>query len=228
MNKTQDAIRILIADDHPIFRHGVRQLLEAEPDFVVVGEAGDGTEVIEMVPRLRPDIVLLDLAMPRVAGMEALRELSVSPPLNGPAPKIVLLTVAIEKKQIVEALQLGAHGIVLKDAAAQLLIKALHAVIAGQYWVGRELVGDLVQYLRRITPAAPAVKSEEAPQLTKRERQIVSSIVAGMTNREIAEKLAISEDTVKHHLSRIFDKVGVSHRLELAMFAVNNALIEKE
>ncbi len=227
MSKTQDAIHLLIADDHPIFRHGVRQLLEAEPDFVVVGEAGDGAEVIDMVPRLHPDVVLLDLAMPRVAGMEALRELSASPASSAPAPKIVLLTVAIEKKQIVEALQLGAHGIVLKDAAAQLLIKALRAVIAGQYWVGRELVGDLVQYLRRIAPPAP-VKGEEASRLTIRERQIVSAIVAGMTNREIAEKLAISEDTVKHHLSRIFDKVGVAHRLELAMFAVNNGLLEKE
>jgi DNA-binding NarL/FixJ family response regulator len=229
MTKTPDAIRILIADDHPIFRHGVRQLLEAEPDFVVVGEAGDGAEVIEMVPRLHPDIVLLDLAMPRVAGMEALRELSASPASSetARAPKIVLLTVAIEKKQIVEALQLGAHGIVLKDAAAELLIKALHVVIDGQYWVGRELVGDLVQYLRRIAPQAP-VKAEEAPLLTRRERQILSTIVAGMTNREIAERFAISEDTVKHHLSRIFDKVGVSHRLELAMYAVNNGLIGKE
>jgi two-component system, NarL family, nitrate/nitrite response regulator NarL len=227
MSKTQDAIRLLIADDHPIFRHGVRQLLEAEPDFVVVGEAGDGAEVIDMVPQLHPDVVLLDLAMPRVAGMEALRELSVSPSSSAPGPKIVLLTVAIEKKQIVEALQLGAHGIVLKDAAAQLLIKALRAVISGQYWVGRELVGDLVQYLRRIAPPAP-VKGEAAARLTARERQIVSSIVAGMTNREISEKLAISEDTVKHHLSRIFDKVGVAHRLELAMFAVNNGLLEKE
>ncbi|MDE3135504.1 MAG: response regulator transcription factor [Acidobacteriota bacterium] len=227
MNKTPDPVHLLIADDHPIFRHGLRQLLEAEPDFRVVAEAGDGAEVIEMVPRLHPDIVLLDLAMPRVAGMEALRELSASPSSGAPAPKIVLLTVAIEKKQIVEALQLGAHGIVLKDAAAQLLIKALRAVIAGQYWVGRELVGDLVQYLRRIAPAAPE-KGAETPLLTKREHQILSAIVGGMTNREIAERFAISEDTVKHHLSRIFDKVGVSNRLELAMFAVNNGLIEKE
>jgi two-component system nitrate/nitrite response regulator NarL len=227
MNKTLEPIRLLIADDHPIFRHGLRQLLEAEPDFRVVGEAGDGAEVIEMVPRLHPDIVLLDLAMPRVAGMEALRELSGPPSAAAPTPKIVILTVAIEKKQIVEALQLGAHGIVLKDAAAQLLIKALHAVIDGQYWVGRELVGDLVQYLRRIAPAAPE-QAAETPQLTKRERQILSAIVGGLTNREIAERFAISEDTVKHHLSRIFDKVGVSHRLELAMFAVNNGLLEKE
>lgn len=227
MNKPTEFIRILIADDHPIFRHGVRALLEAEPDFQVVGEASDGAEVLEMVPKLQPDILLLDLAMPRVAGMEALRELASARAASGPSPSIVLLTVAIEKRQIVEALQIGAHGIVLKDAAAQLLIKALRTVIGGQYWVGREAVVDLVQYLRRITPVG-AAKGEEARLLTTRERQILSAIVGGLTNREIAAKLSISEDTVKHHLSRIFDKVGVSHRLELAMFAVNHGLIQEE
>lgn len=224
MNKTSNTIRILTADDHPIFRHGLRALLEAEPDFEVVGEAADGNEVLEMVPRLKPDILLLDLAMPNMAGMEALRELSASSTPSASAMHIVLLTVAIEKRQIVEALQLGAHGIVLKDAAAQLLIKALRAVLLGQYWVGRESVADLVQYLRRISSPAPQQRAG-APPLTAREGQILSAVVAGLTNREIAEKLSISEDTVKHHLSRIFDKVGVSHRLELAMFAVNHGLV---
>ena len=227
MNKNMHPIRILIADDHPIFRRGLRALLEAEPDFEVAGEAADGTEVLEMVPRLRPDVLLLDLAMPRLAGMETLRELAASSAPPGQPLRIVILTVAIEKKQIVESLQLGAHGIILKDAAAQLLIKALRSVIAGQYWVGRESVGDLVEYLRRISSPAP-IGREGTPSLTSREREILSAVVMGLTNREIAEKLSISEDTVKHHLSRIFDKVGVSHRLELAMYAVNHGLIEKD
>jgi two-component system nitrate/nitrite response regulator NarL len=223
MNKTRNLVRILIADDHPIFRHGLRTLLESEPDFQIVGEASDGADVLEMVPRLRPDVLLLDLAMPRLAGMEALRELAASRGDSASGPRIVLLTVAIEKKQIVEALQLGAQGVVLKDAAAQLLIKALRAVLAGQYWVGRESVADLVQYLRRISASTPAQR-DDARLLTTREREILSAIVGGFTNREIAEKLTISEDTVKHHLSRIFDKVGVSNRLELAMYAVSHGL----
>ncbi|HVB33216.1 MAG TPA: response regulator transcription factor [Patescibacteria group bacterium] len=224
MNKTSRVIRILIADDHPIFRRGLRVLLEAEPDFQIVGEAADGAEVLEMVPRLGPDVLLLDLAMPRLGGMEALRELAAAPAPSDPPLRIVLLTVAIEKKEIVEALQLGARGVVLKDAAAQLLIKALRTVILGQYWVGRESVGDMVQYLRRISSPV-SIGRKGAPQLTTRERQILSAIVSGLTNREIAQKLTISEDTVKHHLSRIFDKVGVSHRLELALFALNHGLV---
>lgn len=227
MKKTAERIRILAADDHPIFRHGLRGLLEAEPDFQVVGEAADGTEVLEKVPALQPDVLLLDLAMPRLGGMEALRELARTSAGARQGLRIVVLTVAIEKRQILEALQLGAHGIVLKDAAAQLLIKALRAVVSGQYWVGRESVADLVQYLRRLAPAVPD-KPGQVRLLTSREREILSAIVGGLTNREIAEKLSISEDTVKHHLSRIFDKVGVSHRLELAMFAVNHGLVRED
>lgn len=227
MKKMACSIDILLADDHPIFRHGLRALLEAEPDFRIVGEAADGSEVVDLVRRLRPAVLLLDVAMPHVGGLEALRELVSEPLPSGDLPRIVLLTVGIEKRQIVEALQLGAHGIVLKDAAAQLLIQALRTVVSGQYWVGREAVADLIQYLRRIAPASVSGQ-EETRVLTSREKEIVSSIVAGLTNREIAEKLSISEDTVKHHLSRIFDKVGVSHRLELAMFAINHGLVQVE
>lgn len=227
MKPSDGVVRLLIADDHPIFRHGLRALLESEPDFQVVGEAADGNDVLAMAPRLQPDVLLLDLAMPRLGGMEALRELATAAAPSRRALRIVLLTVAIEKRQIVEALQLGARGVVLKDAAALLLIKALRVVLAGQYWVGREPVPDLVQYLARLAPAASA-KDRQEPALTGREREILSAIVAGLTNREIAEKLGISEDTVKHHLSRIFDKVGVSHRLELAMFAVNHGLLRSD
>lgn len=212
-------IRILIADDHPIFRDGLKRLLESEPDLRVVGEACDGIEAIELVKKLAPEILLLDLAMPRLAGLEALRELSTK---TLPV-RVILLTAAAEKQQIVEALQLGARGVVLKDSATQILLKSIRAVMDGEYWVGRESVSNLVQYLRNLIDSSPPVPRRRYG-LTPRELEIISAVVAGYANREIAEHFRISEDTVKHHLSNIFDKLGVSTRLELALFAVNQAL----
>ena len=212
-NRKSQPIRVLIADDHPIFRDGLRRLLEAESRCVVIGEACDGAEAVKQARLLKPDILLLDLAMPRHPGLEALREMSTS---AGPhLVRIILLTAAAEKNQIVEALQLGARGVVMKDSATQLLLKSIDTVMAGEYWVGRESVSNLVQYLRN---------RQKKFGLTPRELEIVSAVVAGYANKEIAEYFKISEDTVKHHLSNIFDKLGVSTRLELALFAVNQSL----
>ena len=218
-NGRAQPIRILIADDHPIFRDGLRRLLEAEPDLKVVGEACDGAEAVKLVRQLRPDILLLDLAMPRHPGLEALREMS-SGPSN--SVRVILLTAAAEKNQIVEALQLGARGIVMKDSATQLLLKSIHTVMAGEYWVGRESVSNLVQYLRMLVQSSGEEARQKKFGLTPRELEI--AVVAGYSNKEIAEYFKISEDTVKHHLSNIFDKLGVSTRLELALFAVNQSL----
>src|SRR5579862_1555867 len=214
-------VRLVIADDHPIFRDGLRRLLEAEADFKVLGEASDGAEAVKLARSMKPDILLLDLAMPKHPGLEALRDLSTG---SATPVRVILLTAAAEKSQIVEALQLGARGVVLKDSATQLLLKAIHTVMSGEYWVGRESVSNLVQYLRTLVQSS----SDEARQrkfgLTPRELEIVAAVVAGYSNKEIAEYFKISEDTVKHHLSNIFDKLGVSTRLELALFAVNQAL----
>ncbi|MCI0355397.1 MAG: response regulator transcription factor [Acidobacteria bacterium] len=221
MEKGASKIRILIADDHAIFRDGLKKLLESEPDFTVVGEAGDGAEAIRLAQKLKPDILLLDLAMPRMPGMTALRELTTSP-----APvRTIVLSAAVGKEQIVEALQLGARGVVLKESATQQLLKSMRTVMAGEYWVGRESVSDLVQYLRVASGVAPGAQKKQFG-LTPRELEIVGTIVAGYTNRDIAQKFAISEDTVKHHLTNIFDKLGVSTRLELALFAINHNLAE--
>jgi len=221
-SRRSQPIRILLADDHPIFRDGLRRLLEAEPDLKVIGEACDGSEAVKMARQLKPDILLLDLAMPRMPGLEALREMS-SGPANS-SVRVILLTAAAEKKQIVEALQLGARGVVLKDSATQLLLKSIHTVMSGEYWVGRESVSNLVQYLRNLVQSFGEESKQKKFGLTPRELEIVSAVVAGYSNKEIAEYFKISEDTVKHHLSNIFDKLGVSTRLELALFAVNQAL----
>jgi DNA-binding NarL/FixJ family response regulator len=211
-------IRIVLADDHPVFRRGLRDLLESEPDFRVVGEASDGTEVLKLVRKAKPDVLLLDLAMPHFDGLEALRELAAS---SLPVRTIVL-TVAIEKDQIIEALQLGARGIVLKDATTTLVIKSIRKVMTGQYWVGHESITDLVQYISGLLPAAGKRKDFE---LTQREREILTAIVAGFTNKDIAQKFSLSEETVKKHLTHIFDKTGTSNRLELAIFAIHQSLV---
>ncbi len=212
-------INILIADDHPIFRDGLRRLLEAE-GLKVIGEACDGAEAVKMARELKPDILLLDLAMPRHPGLEALRDLG----SGQQSVRVILLTAAAEKQQIVEALQLGARGVVLKDSATQLLLKSIHTVMSGEYWVGRESVSNLVQYLRSLVQSSGEEARQRKFGLTPRELEIVSAVVAGYANKEIAEYFKISEDTVKHHLSNIFDKLGVSTRLELALFAVNQSL----
>ena len=221
MEKRSHPIRIVIADDHPIFRDGLRRLLESESDMKVVGEACDGREAVKLATEIKPDILLLDLAMPHHTGLDALRDLNTS---SAGAVRIILLTAAVEKKQMVEALQLGARGVVLKDSATQLLLKSIHAVMAGEYWVGRDSVSNLVQYLRNLMQSTNEETKQKKFGLTPRELEIVSAVVAGYANREIAEYFKISEDTVKHHLSNIFDKLGVSTRLELALFAVNQGL----
>jgi DNA-binding NarL/FixJ family response regulator len=137
---------------------------------------------------------------------------------------VIVLTAAAEKGQIVEALQLGARAVVLKDSATRMLLKAIHTVMAGEYWVGREIVSNLVQYLRTLMQSTQQEVRHKKFGLTPRELEIVSAVVAGFSNKEIAEYFKISEDTVKHHLTNIFDKIGVSTRLELALFAVNQSL----
>jgi len=216
----EPTIRIVIADDHPIMREGLRRLLDAQPPFQVVGQAADGEEAVSRVRDLRPDVLLLDLAMPRAGGLEALRRIQA----EQVGVRTVLLTAAIDAEQTVEALEYGARGIILKMSATRLLYKCLHAVMNGEYWVGHEHVPDIVRLVadhrRRADDRSPAAS------LTSRELQIVAAIVDGTSNKEIAAALGLSEQTVKNHLSNIFDKTGVSNRLELAMYALHHRLTD--
>ena len=219
MAKKSAKIRILIADDHAVFRYGLRALLESEPRFTVVGEAVDGSEVAKLTSELKPTVLMLDLAMPRVTGIEVLRELASA---QGEVRTIVL-AAAIEKNQIVEALQLGARGILLKDAAIQLVAECIEKVVAGDFWVGHEAVTSLVDYLHGLKRSAEG-KAEQR-LFTPREQEIIAAILTGCVNKEIAVRLSISEDTVKRHLSNIFDKAGVSSRLELAVWSRNKGFL---
>jgi two-component system nitrate/nitrite response regulator NarL len=224
MTKGSGTVRIVLADDHPIFRDGLRKLLEAEDGFQVIGEAGDGKEAVDIVRRLKPDILLLDLSMPSRSGLEALRDLE----SLCHVVRTIVLTVAIDRKEIVEALQLGARGIVLKESATQVLLKSVRSVMADQYWVGRGSVASIVQALRELTPSKSEAARTKKFGLTPREMEIIGAIVEGCANKEIAAKCQISEETVKHHLTNIFDKLGVSNRLELALFAANHHLVTRD
>lgn len=213
-------VRILIADDHPVVRIGVRNLLGSQPGLVVVGEAADGEEAVKLTSELRPDILLLDLSMPRMPGLEALRELTDAAPYL----RTILLTSEIEKKQVLEALQLGARGIVLKNAVLEDLTASVRSVMAGHYWLRGGEVTNLVSVLKELmVEAAPAPKNTFG--LTPRELDVVRNVVQGGTNRDIATSLGISEETVKRHLTNAFDKTGVSNRLELALFAMHHQLV---
>jgi two-component system nitrate/nitrite response regulator NarL len=215
----QQEIRILIADDHSIFRDGVRKLLEAEGGFTIVGEATNGTEALDLVNDLRPDVLLLDISMPELTGLEVLRRL---PKQTAPL-RTILLTASVEKSEIIEALLLGAHGIVPKQSASRMLFKSIRTVMAGEFWVSRDLVSDLVETLRGPSSSGVGAKTMG---LTRRELEVIAAVVEGQVNKDIAQTFHISEYTVKHHLTRIFDKLGVSNRVELAMFAVNHELVK--
>lgn len=206
-----DRIRLILADDHPIVLDGLVQLFRVEPDFEVVARCRDGEEALREVRAHRPDVLVLDVRMPRRDGLEVLRTLR----QEEIPTRIVLLTAAVEEEQLVEALRLGVGGVVLKEMAPHLLIEAVREVHAGGSWLDKGSVSRIVTKLLHQDEG----KREAAGLLTPRELEIVRMVARGLRNRAIAEELLISEGTVKIHLHNIYQKLAVDGRLELAVYA---------
>jgi two-component system nitrate/nitrite response regulator NarL len=220
MSRLVETYKVMIADDHAIFRDGLRRLLESESHIKVVSEASNGFEAFRLARLHRPDVLLLDMAMPRSNGLEVLTKLKEGE-YDG---KVLILTADIDQRQLEAALRLGARGMVRKESATQVLFAAIDAVMEGMYWVGCEQLSSIENFLKK--EGTSRFASQQKFGLTKREMEIVPLIVAGCTNKDIAQQFTLSEDTVKHHLTNIFDKVGVSTRLELALFALHHKLVE--
>ena len=218
-------IRIVVADDHPIFRDGLCKLLALEEDFEVVAQAQDGRQVLDVLQQHEPDILLLDLKMPGLDGLATLQRLQVAKNKT----RVIVLTASDDKNEFVQAMKLGTSGIVLKQTATELLIKSIRKVHAGEIWLDSHTTAAVIRQFVANDDAPPpppqsAPRDRERSPLSQREREIVALVAQGFKNKEMAEKMFISEQTVKNHLHNIFDKLGVSDRLELALYAIHNNL----
>jgi DNA-binding NarL/FixJ family response regulator len=216
-------IRILIADDHPIVRDGLKKLLTLEEDFEIVGEAGDGCEVLDRVQELDPDVLLLDLRMPNLDGLSALQTLQ----QTNKRTRVIILTASEDKNEFVQAMKLGCSGIVLKQTAPELIVKSIRKVHGGEIWLDSHTTAAVMRQFAapgEVGSGSGTGKSRERSPLSHREREIVQLVAQGYKNKEMAEKMFISEQTVKNHLHNIFDKLGVSDRLELALYAIHKGL----
>ena len=210
---------VLLADDDPIVREVVKTKLSAGQEFEVIGEAVDGKSAIGEVERLHPDVLLLDLLMPNLPGIDALHELS----SKGTEVHTIVFSASVGPQQIVQALQLGARGILSKKSIAQ-LEAAIRCVLNGHYWVDGREEKTIGKVLAKISASLTTERQPRNFGLTTREIEVITLVTEGCGNREIASRLNITEDTVKRHLTNIFDKVGMSTRLELALFALKNDL----
>jgi DNA-binding NarL/FixJ family response regulator len=218
-------IRIVVADDHPIFRDGLCKLLALEEDFEVVAQAEDGRQVLDVLQKHEPDILLLDLKMPGLDGLGTLQRLQNAKNKT----RVIVLTASDDKQEFVQAMKLGTCGIVLKQTATELLIKSIRKVHAGEIWLDSHTTAAVIrQFVANdeapSAPVSPTTRERERSPLSQREREIVALVAQGFKNKEMAEKMFISEQTVKNHLHNIFDKLGVSDRLELALYAIHNNL----
>ena len=221
-------VRVLVADAQPVYRHGLRRALEEAGEFEVVAEASSGPDAIRAVTDRVPDLAFLDSALPPRCGLDVLEEMAGS---DDSLPRTILVVPSADADHLLGQIRLGVCGVVRRCAPLALVVKAARCVASGEYWIGREAVGDLVRSFR----AREAAQGDDVPQahpgqrLTPREREIAAQVAAGHCNKDIAARFSLCEDTVKHHLSSVFAKLGVSSRLELAIFLMRqNGLVKKE
>lgn len=209
-------IKIVIADDHSMIREGLKQLLELDGDIQVIGEAGNGEECLEVIEKLQPDVLLLDINMPKMNGLRVLEQLRE----NGNEQKILILTIHNEVEYLVKAKEIGINGYVLKDSESAILKKAIIMVNNGEEYIDTAM-------LPMVNETAKNENTEDI-ELTRREMQVLKLLCDGLYNKEIASRLLISEKTVKNHVSSILRKIGVFDRTQAAVYAIRNNLLEKK
>lgn len=209
-------ISVLIADDNVLFRDGLRMLLTQEPAISVVGEAADGLQAISLAEALQPDILLLAVNMTGLGALETLPQIRD----KSPSTKVLVLSGFPEDEFMSQALQLGAKGCLSKSLSHKDLIKAIRATYAGEIWVGRKVLAEVLEGLRQKTQEMNLSLSEMQGALTVREQEVVRWVIQGMTNKEIAARLGISDKTVKTHVSNIFSKLKISRRLQLVLYRI--------
>ena len=218
MKSEADPVRLVIAGEPPIFREGLRRLLEAQSALLTVSGVGGESAAVSLVRTHEPDILLLALTKSGRPAVETLRELAAA----GVTVRVIILTDSVDSPDVVGAVRLGARGVVPRDSAPDVLFKSIQSVRAGHFWIGEQISGVLPS-LRKLDAAR---RQSKAFGLTRREIDILRAVVAGCTNKEIAERSAISENTVKSHLTHIFNKSGASNRVELALFATHHRLLD--
>ena len=219
-----EPIRAMIVDDHALFRRGLEMVLEEEPDIELVGQASDGAEAVEKAAESLPDVVLMDIRMPRSSGIEACRAMKEA----APSAKIVILTISDEEEDLFEAIRAGASGYLLKDIPLDEVADAVRAVHGGQSLINPSMAGKLLTEFATLARRDDEERPQEvpAPRLTEREMQVLKLVARGMNNRDIAKELFISENTVKNHVRNILEKLQIHSRMEAVMVAVREKLIE--
>ncbi|HEX4866493.1 MAG TPA: response regulator transcription factor [Acidimicrobiales bacterium] len=217
-----DAIRVMICDDHALFRRGLTMVLESEEGIEVVGEAEDGAEAVTKAEELAPDVVLMDVRMPRVSGIEATKSIAESVP----TAKILMLTVSDEEDDLYDAIKAGATGYLLKEISIEEVASAIRAVISGQSLISPSMASKLLTEFTNLSKRADERQSVPTPRLTDRELEVLKLVAQGMTNRDIASELYISENTVKNHVRNILEKLHLHSRMEAVVYAVREKLLD--